>query len=140
MLTKHRERIQKFRETNRLKHIYKKELDKGCFSHSDAYYDSKDLPRRIVSDEFLKDKAYEVSINPKYDRYQRGLVSMVYEFFDKKTRLGANMNEKLAKELHKPVIKKIKRGKAYARFKRESLCQIYLKWDYYRCLIIYYVS
>ena len=42
---------------------------------------------------------------------------MVYKFFDKKTRLGASVNEELAEELHKPVIKKFKRKKVYARFK-----------------------
>ena len=42
---------------------------------------------------------------------------MVYKVFDKKTRLGASVNEELAEELHKPVIKKFKRRKVYARFK-----------------------
>ena len=42
---------------------------------------------------------------------------MVYKFFDKKTRSGIGVNEKLAEELHKPVIKKLKRRKVYARFK-----------------------
>ena len=31
---------------------------------------------------------------------------MVYEFSDKKTGLGANVNEVQAQELHKPVTKK----------------------------------
>ena len=43
----------------------------------------------------------------KKDRYQRGLASMVYRFFDLKTGSGAGPNVKdLAQELHKPVIKK----------------------------------
>ena len=42
---------------------------------------------------------------------------MVYNFFDKKTESGISVNEKLAEELHKPVIKKIRRRKVYARFK-----------------------
>ena len=42
---------------------------------------------------------------------------MMYRFFDKKTRSGANVNEVLAQELHKTVIKKFKRRKVYARFK-----------------------
>ena len=56
----------------------------------------------------MKDRAYEIVINPKYDGYQRELASMVYKFFDKKTVLGvkASVNEELAQELHKPVIKK----------------------------------
>ena len=45
------------------------------------------------------------------------LASMVYMFFDKKTGLGMSVNEQLAKELHKPVIKIFKRIKSYTRFK-----------------------
>ena len=41
---------------------------------------------------------------------------MVHTFFDKKTGWGASLNEKLAEELHEPVIKKFKRRKVYARF------------------------
>ena len=49
--------------------------------------------------------------------YQRTLASMVYKFFDKKTRSGVNINEQLAEELHKPVTESFKRKKVYARFK-----------------------
>ena len=49
--TKHRKWIQKFRETSNLKHIYKNELNEGCFSYDAAYSDSKDLAKRIGSDE-----------------------------------------------------------------------------------------
>ena len=70
---KHRELIQKFRETGNLKHIHKNELDITCFAHDSAYSDGKDLPKRTFSDKILKDKAYEVAINPKYDEYQRRL-------------------------------------------------------------------
>ena len=49
--------------------------------------------------------------------YQRALASMVYKFFDKKTRSGVNINEQRAEELHKPVTKSFKRKKVYARFK-----------------------
>ena len=42
---------------------------------------------------------------------------MVYKFFDRKTGSGISVNEQLAEELHKPVIKKIKKRKVYARFK-----------------------
>ena len=45
----------------------------------------KDLAKRIAADRFLRDKAFNVAKNPKYDGYQRGLASMVYKFFDKKT-------------------------------------------------------
>ena len=115
--TKHCERIQKFRETGHLKHLYRNELDKACFAHDAAYSDSKDLAKRTISDKILKDRAYEIARNRKYDGYQRALASMVYKFFDKKTGSGASVNEQLAEEVHKQVTKKFKRRKVYARFK-----------------------
>ena len=42
---------------------------------------------------------------------------MVYKFSDKKTGLEVSVNEKMAEELHKLVIKKLERRKVYARFK-----------------------
>ena len=64
----------------------------------------------------MKDKAYQIAKNPKYDGYQRGLASMVYKSFVKKTGWGASVNKELAQELHRPVIKKFKR-RIYAKFK-----------------------
>ena len=55
--------------------------------------------------------------NPKYDVYQRGLANMMYKFFNKKAGSGMSVNEELAQELYKLVIKKFKRRKTYARFK-----------------------
>ena len=49
-----------------------------------TYGDFKDLARRITSDKVLRDKAFNIIKNAKYDGYQRGLVSMVNKFFDKK--------------------------------------------------------
>ena len=83
--TKHGERIQKFGETGNLKHIYKNNFDNACFAHDAAYSDSKYLAKRTISDKTLKYKAYEMGINSKYNGYQRGLASIVYKFFDKKT-------------------------------------------------------
>ena len=57
--TKHHERIQKFRETDNLKHWYRNEIDKACFAHDAAYSDSKDLVKRTISD-ILKSRAYEI--------------------------------------------------------------------------------
>ena len=61
-------------------------------------------------DKVLRDKAFNIAKNPKYDRYQRGLASMVYNFFDKTSSgSGFNMhvnNGKLAEELHKLILKK----------------------------------
>ena len=117
LFTKHRERIQKFRETGDLKHLYQNELDISCFTDDAAYSDSKDLAKRTISDTNLKDRAYGIAINPKYDVYQKELARMIYKFFDKKTELGASVNEELAQELHKTAVKKFKRKKVYARFK-----------------------
>ena len=72
--TKHRERIQKFRETGNLKHLYRNELGKACFDHDAVYSDSKDLAKRTISDKTLKDRAYEIARNCKYDVYQKALV------------------------------------------------------------------
>ena len=123
--TKHRKRIQKFRETGILKHLYRNELNKACFANDVAYSDSKDLANRTISDKILKDRAYKIARNRGYDGYQRASASMVYKVIDKKTgsgaivtsKVGMNVNEHLTEELHKPVIKKFKRRKVYARFK-----------------------
>ena len=117
--TKNKERIEKFKETGDTNYIYENELDKVCFQHDMAYGDFKDLARRTASDKVLRDKAFNIAKNPKYDEYQRGLAPMLYKFFDKKSASltdksvsggGVNIplefNEQLAKELRKPIIKK----------------------------------
>ena len=81
--TKHKQRIQKFKGTGDTNYIYKYELDKACFAHDAAYSDSKDLTKRTVADKILKNRAFNIAKDPKYDGYQRGLASMVYKFFDK---------------------------------------------------------
>ena len=98
--SKHHERIQKFRKTGNLEHLYRNEVDKTCFTHDAAYSDSKDLAERTISDKILKDRPYEIAGNRGYDGYQRALVSMVYKFFDKKTRSWISANEQLSEELH----------------------------------------
>ena len=85
--TKNKERIQKFKETGDTNYIYKNELDKACFQHDMAYGDFKDLKRRTASDKVLRDKAFNIAKNPRYDGYQWELASMVYKFFDKKSVL-----------------------------------------------------
>ena len=80
-----------------------------------AYGDFKDLKRKIFSDKALRDKAFNIAKNRKYDGYQRGLPSIVYKFFDKRpTGSGVANNEikqnlQLAKELHKPIIRNVKK-------------------------------
>ena len=56
-----------------------------------AYGDFKDLERRTFSDKVLRDKAFNIAKNPKYDGFQKGLASMVYNFFNKKWE-GSGVN------------------------------------------------
>ena len=106
--TKNKEIIQKFKETGDTKYIYRNELNKACFQHDMAYGYFKDLTKRTAADKVLRDKAFNIAKDPKYDGYQRGLASMVYKFFDKKTAgkgiKSMQQNEQLAEELHKPTI------------------------------------
>ena len=113
--TNNKERIQKFKEKGDTNYIYKNQLDKACFQHDMAYGDFKDLARRTASDKVSRDKAFNIAKNPKYDGYQRGLASMVYKFFDKKStgsdvNIHANNERPLdfLEELHKPITRKFK--------------------------------
>ena len=119
--TKHKQRIQKFNETGDTKYIYKNELDKACFARDAAYSDSKDLTKRTRAGKVLRDKAFNIAKDPKYNGHQRGLASMVYKLFDKKSASLADkstkgsglshtikytpQNKQLAEELHKPIIR-----------------------------------
>ena len=123
--TKHRQRIQKFMQTGDTNYIYKNELDKACFAHDAQYSDSKNLSKRTAADKTLNSEAYKIAEDPKYNGYQRSLASMVYKFFDKKTK-GSGLsytnksmspNEQLAEELHKPIIKKFGKRRVYSAFK-----------------------
>ena len=80
-ITKNKRRIQKFEESGDTKYIYRNELDQACFQHDMADGDFKGLARRTASDKVLKGEAINIAKNPNYDRYQRGLVTMVYNFF-----------------------------------------------------------
>ena len=129
--TRHKERIKKFKQTGDPRYIYRNELDKACFQHDSAYADHKDLINRTKSDKVLRDKAYDIASNPEYDGNQRGLASMVYKFFHKKSTGSGVKKLKdtakpsslersssiLADELHKPVVKKFNKRKVYSQFK-----------------------
>ena len=132
--TKHKQRIQKFKETGDTNYIYKNELDKACFAHDAAYSDSKDLTIRTVADKISRNKAFNIAKDPKYDGYQRGLASMFYKFFDKKpaslmdkstkgsgvttlTSKFVSQNRQLAQELHTPIIRKLIKRKVHSTFK-----------------------
>ena len=83
LLTKNKERIEKFMQTGNKNFIYKNELDKACFQHDLAYGKSEDLVRRTQSDKVFRDKTFKIASDPKYGGYQRGLASMIYKFFNK---------------------------------------------------------
>ena len=128
--TKNKERIEKFMKTGNTNFIYKNDLDKACFQYNMAYGKSKDLARRTQSDKVLRDKAFEIASNPKYDGYQRGLASMVYRFFDKKSSgsgISSMPNYQVANELHKQVIKTFKRIEVYSSFKDYLEC--WFSWN-----------
>ena len=100
--------------------IYKNDLDKASFQHDMAYGKSKDLAKRTQSDKVLRDKAFKIASNPNYDEYQRGLASMLYIFFDKKSSGGAIRpvpNYQLVNELHRQIIRTFKRRKLYSSFR-----------------------
>ena len=84
----------KYLKKQEIQNIYRNELDKACFQHDISYGDFKDLARRTTSDKILRDEAFNIAKNPKYDGYQWGLVSTVYTFFDKKS---ASLIDKSAK-------------------------------------------
>ena len=76
--TKNKERIEKVMQTGNTDFIYKNELDKACFKHDMTYGKSNDLSKRNQSDINLRDKAFKIGCDPKYDGYQKGLASMVF--------------------------------------------------------------
>ena len=118
--TKNKERVQKFKETGDTSYIYKNEFNKACFLQDMAYGDFKDLAKRTAADKVLRDKAFKIPSDQKYDGYQRGLASMVYKFFDKKSSESDIVNKEntqLADELHKPIIRKFNKRKVNSRIK-----------------------
>ena len=101
------------------RYIYQNEIDKPCFQHDMAYGDFEDLTRRTVSDKILRDKAFNIAKNSKYDKYQEGLGLTVYKCFNKNTAGGTvknriMQNKKLAEELHKPIIRIFEKRKVHS--------------------------
>ena len=78
-----------------------------------AYGDFKNLTKRTAADKVLRDQAFNIAKNPKYDGHQRGLASVIYKFFHKKSEESGIVNNKqniqLAKEIHKPTITSFKK-------------------------------
>ena len=80
---------------------------------------TKDLVKRTPSDNVLKDRAFRIASNSNCDGYQRGLASVVYKFFDNRPSGSGIVNEpnyQLANELHKPIVRKLKKIKVYSSF------------------------
>ena len=71
----------------------------------------------------MRDKAFKIASGQKYDGYQRGLASMVYKFFDKKSSgrgrplSSDSLVVQLADELHEPIIRKFMKRKIYSSFR-----------------------
>ena len=80
--TKSKENI----ETGDSQYTYQNELDKPCcYQHNmTCYHNFTDLNSRTAADKVLCDKTFNIAKNKKYDGYQHGLASMVFNFFDKK--------------------------------------------------------
>ena len=108
--------------------LFKNELDKACFQHDMAYGKSKDLAKKTQLVKVLRDKAFKISSDPKYDCYQRGLVSIVYRFFDKKSsgsgvdtslanKSATEPNYQLENKLLTQIIRKFKKRKFYSSFR-----------------------
>ena len=114
-------------QTGKTDYIYKNDLDKACFPHDMSYGKYKDLNKRTQSNKDLRNKAFEIASNPKYNGYQRVLASMVYNLLDKKSK-GRSIkfsNQQLADELHKPIIRKFKIRKFDSSFK-DNIWGVYL--------------
>ena len=75
--TQNKKKIEKFMQTGNTDFIYRNGLDKACFQHDMAYGKSKDLAKRTQLDKVLRDNAFKIASDPKYDGYQRGIASMV---------------------------------------------------------------
>ena len=78
------------------------EPDKACFQHDMGYGKSKDLTVTTQSDKGLRDKAFKIASDPKYDGYERGLASMVYKFFDKMSKASGIATSLANKSANEP--------------------------------------
>ena len=67
----------------------------------------------------MRDKAFKIASDPRYDGYQKGLASMVYKLFDKKSsgsRVATERNYQLASDLHMQIVRKFNRRKVFSSF------------------------
>ena len=118
--TKKKERVQKIVQPGVIDYIYNNDPNRACFQHDMAYGKYKDMTKRTQSDNVLRGKAFKIASNPNYDLYQRELSSMVSKFFDKKSKgsgIKPMSNQQLVNELHKAIIRKLKRRTVYSSYK-----------------------
>ena len=120
--TKNKERIEKFMHARNSDLVYKNDLDKAWFQHDMAYGKLKNLAKRTQPDKVLEDKVFKSASNPKYEGYQRGLASMGYKFFDKRSsgsgfavslvnKSATKLDYQLENELHRQIIRKFQKRK-----------------------------
>ena len=115
-----------YRETS-LRRRYDVLLPGGSFQHDMTYGKSKYLAKRTESDKVLRVKASKITSNPKYDAYQRGLASMVYKFFDKKSNrsgVATEPNYQLANKLQKQIFGIFKRTEESSIYFVQLTCLI----------------
>ena len=82
--TRHKERMKEFKRTGDTRLLYRNELDKACFKYDAAYAKYKDVENRLISDQKLRNSAYDIASNLVYDGYQRGLVVWCINFLTQK--------------------------------------------------------
>ena len=113
-MSKNKEKIQKFKEAGDSRYISQNKLDKAFFQHDLVY----GLTRTTTLIKVLRDKAFNITKNPKHDEYQRGFASMVCKYFDKKSFGCGVTSEIMSKQkLGKLSIRKLKKQKVYLTFK-----------------------
>ena len=92
------------------------------------YGDFKDLAKRTALDKVLKNKAFKIASNPKYDGYQRRLAS--YKFFDKMTSGGAIKSMLNQQQFINQLLKNLKEEKYIHHLKTIFGVLIYLICNY----------
>ena len=105
-------------QTGNINYIYRNDLDKACFQHDINYGKYKVLKKITESDKVLREKAFKIASNPKYDGYQRGLASVFFKLKDKKSKgsgIKSMSNQQLASS--KTNYQKIKKKEVYSLFK-----------------------
>ena len=80
--------MQRFKETEDSRQIYQNKIDKPCIQNNISHGGFKDFPLRLPSDKEFCDKGFNIAKNPKYDRYEHRLASMVYKYFNKSPAVG----------------------------------------------------